>query len=229
VPDRYKGIPVQDLWAGVDERKTELCDIAIRMIADQGFMALTFRNLAEAAGTSTMTFSYAFKSREQMIETLIDRVYSRTWRERGFDRDDDENDPLGKLRLATNVALQNSSEFDPFQRVLDRFVLEAPYSEKTKDKTNALDDLVEIRYIRLINLAREQGQISPVLEPSDIVQLLWSVGDGLNTQRYAHVDYFPPERMNRLYFTAFDFVLGVPSSAASPGAVRAPGPSGNPH
>lgn len=193
----------------MDDRKTELADIAIRVIAERGYQALTFRNLAEAAGTSTMTFSYAFKTRESMLDALIDRVYSRTWKLRGFDRDDDLEDPLGKLRAACDVAVQNENEIDPYQRVLDRFVLEAPYSEETGRKINALDELLESRYVHLINLAGEQGAVEPLLEPSDVVQLLWSVGDGLNTQRYANLPAFPPERVTRLFEVAFSDVLGL--------------------
>lgn len=193
----------------MDERKTELADIAIRIIAERGYQALTFRNLADAAGTSTMTFSYAFKTRERLLDALIDRVYSRSWRMRGFDRDDDRDDPLGKLRAACSVAVQDEAEIDPNQRVLDRFVLEAPYSAETGGKVNALDELLEARYVHLIEVAREQGAIEPLLSPSDVIQLIWSVGDGLNIQRYANPDAFPPERVTRLFEVAFNDVLGL--------------------
>jgi AcrR family transcriptional regulator len=206
--DDQKTRPEQ-LASWMDKHKIELADVAIRIIAERGYQALTFRNLAQAAEVSTMTFTYSFQTRDKMLDALIDRVYSRTWVLRGFDRNDDSSDPLGKLRRACQVALQNEPEFDPFQRVLDRFVLEAPYSEKTQAKTNALDQLVEARYINLITLATEQGQADPILDPPNIVQLLWSVGDGMNTQRYANPEIFPPERMDLLFAAAFDYFLGV--------------------
>lgn len=205
----YEETPVEDLAAWMDDRKTELADIAIRIIAERGYQALTFRNLAEVAGTSTRTFSYAFESRERLLDALIDRVYSRTWRLRGFDRDDDHEDPLGKLRIACGVAVQDQAEIDPHQRVLDRFVMEASYSKGAGSKTNALDEVLEARYMRLIDLARERGVIEPLLDSSDVVQLLWSVGDGLNIQRYANQTLFPPERMSRLFNLAFDQILGI--------------------
>lgn len=205
----YEETPIEDLAAWMDERKTDLADIAIRVIAERGYQALTFRNLAKAAGTSTMTFSYAFKTREQLLDALIDRVYSRTWTLRGFDRNDDQEDPLGKLRVAFGVAVQNEPDVDPYQRVLDRFVMEASYSEGAGRKINALDQVLEARYIHLIDLAKDDGAVEPLLESSDVVQLLWSVGDGLNTQRFANQTIFPPERVSRLFNFAFDQILGV--------------------
>ena len=54
-----------------------------------------------------------------------------------------------------------------------------------------------------------QGAIDPLLSPSDVIQLIWSVGDGLNIQRYANPDAFPPERVTRLFEVAFNDVLGL--------------------
>jgi AcrR family transcriptional regulator len=78
--------------SGDPERRQELLDIAIRVIADRGLQACTFRTLAREAGASTMTYTYEFGTRDSLIEAIIERVFERAWSLRGFDRDDDADD-----------------------------------------------------------------------------------------------------------------------------------------
>lgn len=190
-------------------RRDGLIDVAIRVISEKGLASMTFRTLAEQAGTSTMSFSYAFGNRDGLIDAVIERVYSRTWRERGLDRNDDAEDPLEKLWLAARVALQDGEEIDPFQRTLDRFVIEAPYSVATKKRVDELDTRIEGRYLDLLALCREQGLIEPRLDDDDLVIMIWSLADGLNIQRYAYPDQFEPARMLRLFSDGFRGLLGL--------------------
>lgn len=198
-----------DPGSGEADRRAELLDIAIQVIGDQGLQACTFRTLAREAGASTMTYTYVFGTRDSLIEAIIERVFDRAWHQRGFDLDDDEADPLGKLRRAANLAVQDGEAIDPFQRTLDRFVWEAAYSETSARKIDELDAKMADRYARLIELARDQGLIGIDLPTDDILISIWSLGDGLNIQRYAHPDQLPPDRMSRLFNLGFDRILGL--------------------
>lgn len=208
-PDPSRGSAKSSPASGEGERRRGLLDIAIRVIGEQGLEACTFRTLAREAGASTMTYTYVFGTRDSLIEAIIERVFERAWHERGFDVDDDADDPLGKLRRAANLAIQDGEEIDPFQRTLDRFVWEAAYSESTARKIDELDGRMAARYHRLIDLAKEQGQIDTELGNDDLLMMFWSLGDGLNIQRYAHPDEMPPERLSRLFNLGLDHMLGL--------------------
>ena len=195
------------------KRRQELLDIAIVVIAERGLQACTFRTLAREAGASTMTYTYEFGSRDSLIEAIIERVFERTWLLRGFDRDDEDENPLEKLIGAANVALQGDVEIDPCQRTLDRFVWEAPYSEPTRAKIDELDARVAARYHSLIDSCREQQIIDPTLETDDVLMMIWSLGDGLNIQRYAHPEQLPPDRMRRLFDEGLKRILRLDRDA----------------
>jgi AcrR family transcriptional regulator len=195
--------------AGDPVRRQELLDIAIRVIADRGLQACTFRTLAREAGASTMTYTYEFGTRDSLIEAIIERVFERAWSLRGFDRDDDADDPLGKMLRAANLAVQDEVEIDPFQRTLDRFVIEAPYSDTARAKIDELDARLASRYHALIEMTKEQGLIDTELETDDILMMIWSLGDGLNIQRYAHPEQLPPERMRQIFNDGLARMLGL--------------------
>jgi AcrR family transcriptional regulator len=194
---------------GPRQRRDELVEVAVRVIADQGLSALTFRNLAKEAGTSTMAFSYTFGNREGLIDAVIETVFARAREERGFDQTAGDDRAAEKLRRALNLAVQSQPEINPYQRTLDRFVFEAPYSKLMHQKIERLDANLMNRYIELIELAIEQGEIKPTLAPKDILILIWSIGDGLNIHRYAYPEQFPPEEIDRLFNLGVDWALGV--------------------
>lgn len=195
--------------AGDPEKRQELLDIAVRVIAEQGLQACTFRTLAREAGASTMTYTYEFGTRDSLIEAIIERVFDRTWELRDFGNDNDAEDPLGKLLRAVNLAVQIQPDIDPFQRTLDRFVWEAPYSAAAREKIDQLDAKVASRYHALIDLCKENGSISAERDTDDILMLIWSLGDGLNIQRYAHPEEMPPERMKALFNEGLDRILDL--------------------
>jgi hypothetical protein len=58
-------------------------------------------------------------------------------------------------------------------------------------------------------MTKEQGLIDTELETDDILMMIWSLGDGLNIQRYAHPEQLPPERMRQIFNDALARILGL--------------------
>lgn len=52
-------------------RREELLDVAFRVTARDGLSGLSFRRLAEEAGTSTTPFTYAFGSRQRLLAAMV--------------------------------------------------------------------------------------------------------------------------------------------------------------
>ena len=191
-------------------RREQLLDVAIKMVAERGLDGTSFRALADQAGTSTTAFTYEFGSRDKLLAAVLTRAFELHWSGKGFDRNDDAEDPLGKLRVAAWHGVQSGKEIDPWIRTYDRFVFEFSFRPELREEMNRLEQKIKSRYIALIDLAREQGQIDPAMASDDALFLVWSLIDGLNIHRYIYEEELDPERTRRLFDEGFDRIMGVP-------------------
>lgn len=190
-------------------RRAELLDIAIGVIANQGLDGTSFRTLAAAAGTSTTTFTYEFGSREGLLEAVLMRAFEIHWTRKGFDIDNDADDPLGKLRQAAWLGVQAEPEVDPWVRTYDRFLFEFSFRPELEREIRQLEGLMMERYLSLIDLAREQGQIDPGMSAEDALFLVWSMIDGLNIHRYVYEEELDRERTSMLFNEGFNRIMRV--------------------
>ena len=197
-------------------RREQLLDVAIGMIAERGLEATSFRALARKAGTSTTAFTYEFGSRDGLLAAVIARAFEINWKRKGFDRDDDADDPLGKLRQAAWLGVQSEEVIDPWVRTYDGFVFEFTFRPEMKEEVTKLEAMMWSRYVTLIDLARDQGQIDPGMPSDDVLFLLWSLIDGLNIHRYVYEEELDPERTKRLFDAGFDRIMGAQDSPPGP-------------
>lgn len=58
----------------VDERREELLDAAIELLADEGLARTTTRAITERAGVALGAFHYAFRSKDELLQAVSDRV-----------------------------------------------------------------------------------------------------------------------------------------------------------
>lgn len=67
----------------MSERKKEILQSAIEMIADEGYASLTMRALARACGIKLGTLQFHFRTSEDMLRALVDYIsqaYQRSFR-----------------------------------------------------------------------------------------------------------------------------------------------------
>ena len=195
--------------APANGRREALLDVAIGVVSEQGLSTASFRNLAAAAGTSTTAFTYEFGSRTELLKAMVERCFDVAWTRREFDREDDRSDPLSKLRRAANLAIQFEPGIDPWQRTYDRFVFESPFQPAVLERVKHFDSMLLERYLDLIDLTRESGQIDPGVSSEDALYMLWSFGDGLNIHRYAYPEQLDAARTRYLFNEGFDRIMGV--------------------
>ncbi|MFZ9668733.1 MAG: TetR/AcrR family transcriptional regulator [Solirubrobacterales bacterium] len=193
-------------------RRTELLDIAIEVISENGLDNTSFRTLARKAGTSTTTFTYEFGSREELLAAILRRAFEIHWSRKGFDLDNDSDDPLEKLRRAAWLGVQAQPEIDPWIRTYDRFLFEFSFRPELEAEIQQLEALMMERYLTLIDLAREQGQIDPGISAQDALFLVWSMIDGLNIHRYVYEEELDRERTLMLFNEGFNRIMRVRST-----------------
>lgn len=191
---------------GDPDRREELLDIAIRVISEKGLQACTFRTLASEAGASTMTYTYEFGNRAGLLEAIIERCGDRLWEQRDLDADG-EDDPLSHFRRAAMDGCQLRDEMNPYLRTYDLMLIDAPHDEVIEKAVKESDLRFLDRYAAMVRACQEQGQIPAGIDPEDLVFQIWSLGDGLNLQRYAHPDLFDPGRMARLFLDGFESLV----------------------
>ncbi len=58
----------------MSQRKQEILQLAVEMIADQGYSSLTMRALARASGMKLGALQYHFRTSEQMLQALVEYI-----------------------------------------------------------------------------------------------------------------------------------------------------------
>jgi AcrR family transcriptional regulator len=58
----------------VDERREELLDAAIELLADEGLARTTTRAITERAGVALGAFHYAFRSKDELLQAVAERI-----------------------------------------------------------------------------------------------------------------------------------------------------------
>jgi AcrR family transcriptional regulator len=77
----------------VEERREQLIDAAIQVLATEGLGRATTRNITEQANLALGAFHYAFRSKDELLESVIERVVSATERVLQDAAEDVRDDP----------------------------------------------------------------------------------------------------------------------------------------
>lgn len=191
------------------ERRTELLDVAVELISEEGLQSCTFRRLAEKAGTSTRTFTYEFNSRSELMRSVLDRTWEMAWP--GWKDIGDPGQLTDPLNTYYEICLNEIEDrhYHYSNAYLELFRASA-YDEEIAEWIAALDEEMLELHSALVAAAREKGQIRADLEPEDVVSIFWALEDGIKLARLTYRDYFSQERMRRLFDLTFDSLLGLP-------------------
>ena len=72
------------------ERKLEILQFAIEIIAEEGYSSLSMRSLARASGMKLGALQYYFRTWEDLLRSLVGVIESEIkaeWRSQGLDED----------------------------------------------------------------------------------------------------------------------------------------------
>lgn len=185
----------------------ELLDLTIDLIAEEGLSACTFRNLAKRAGVSTMTFTYRFGTRSNLIGEVLARAYSHGWEELRLG-DIEGSDPVRRLYEIGLADLQLQEEFDNYKRAYAEILIAAPRDPELMNALEEADERYLSPFSSLIERAQEMGKIDPDLDAETLSLAIWSVVDGLNINRYAYPDSLGPDEMELYFRRIFEGLIG---------------------
>lgn len=196
-------------------RRSELIELTIEVISEEGLNACTFRRLAEKAGTSTRVFTYEFGSRNELLRAALERTWEMSWpgwKEIG--NPDELEDPLlTYYEICLNEIEGRHRHYS--YAYLELFKASAHDDEIAGWIAEFDEQMLEL-HSALVAAAQKKGQISADIDPEDVVSIFWGLEDGVKLARLTYTDYFTNERMKRLLDLAFDRILGLPEGRPDP-------------
>ena len=185
-------------------KRDTLTDLAIGLVAEGGLSALTYRSLAAAAGVSVGSIQNEFPSRHEILDATFDRAWGRAGMQEG---EEQAPNPREKLFEVCSRAVPVEDPPDPSIRAYFEILSDATRDPNTKSIITEIELEGEKRYLSLVNRAQEAGEIDPSLDPQNIIDLIWSLGDGLCIAAFTYPKTFTPQRVKALWTEGFEAIL----------------------
>lgn len=185
-------------------KRDALTDLAIGLIAGGGLAALTYRSLAAAAGVSVGAIQNEFPSRHEILDATFDRAWGRAGMQEGEEKADN---PREKLFEVCSRAVPIEDPPDPSIRAYFEILSDATRDPATKTIITEIELEGEKRYLELVRRAQEAGEIDRSHDPQVLLDLIWSLGDGLCIAAFTYPKTFTPERVKALWTEGFEALL----------------------
>lgn len=162
-----------------DQRRSELADAALDIVATQGIKAVTVKAVAERSGWSTGVINHYFRSHHDLLVAALRRaaeVQGRMFRQLRLDPD---ADPLTRLSLLFESILPLDDRRVAMTRIFLVFYAEAGANPEAREEV--VDFLHNWRRVveRIIVEAQTAGQLPADLEPTQRAVELVGLADGI--------------------------------------------------
>jgi len=174
-----------------DERRREICDVLLDIIAEVGIAGATIRAVADRSGWSTGVISHYFRDRRDLLLGGMRRAG-----EIGAEYAKGVLSNMGGLQ-AIELLLDNLIPIDRRRLALNRIFLFF-YAEALRD--NELRQEIETYLLdwrkavaRAVHRAQDSGDLPKDLDPKQVAQDLVGMADGLSIHAM-----FDPEIMARM-------------------------------
>ena len=159
------------------ENEEKILNSALEVFSTNGFRGSTVDQIAEISGMSKPNLLYYFKSKEAIIQALIDRLLDR-WLDplRAIDAD---GDPVNEIRNYIDRKLEMSRDFPRESRLFANEILQG--APRIQDELFDLKKLVDEK-AEVIHTWIREGKIRKC-DPHHLIFSIWAT-----TQHYADFD-----------------------------------------
>ena len=146
------------------DKREHLIDIALKLFSNQGIAQTPLSAIASAAGVTPAMLHYYFKTREQLLDVLIDERYMPARASMGGAFEQHPNDPVGALTALTQKFIDVSLLYPWFAPLWIREVL---------SETGLLKQRIDARFgskekqsaVNWIHKWQDEGLLNPDLDP----------------------------------------------------------------
>jgi AcrR family transcriptional regulator len=199
----------------VEERREQLIDAAIQVLATEGLGRATTRNITEQANLALGAFHYAFRSKDELLESVIERVVSATERVLQDAVEDVRENPEQAIPQMLDEFWDFIDETPDLQ--LAQYELTVHALRNPKMRRLAVDQ--HRRYTEAIRGVIDQVPGSPDGEQADdLARYMAATMDGLVLHRLVEGDVEAGRRRLKLHQTA---VQGMLNGGSQRGSVAA--------
>lgn len=152
-----------------EERKIQISEIALKIIADEGLKKMTANSIANKLGVSDSTIFKHFKNKEEIIRSAIDRFEEIL---NSCYPDQEEKDPLERLGSFLMKRMKMVRKYPEIIKLVFNEKLTDAECEESKERVQKIvSDSINF-IINCLNEAKETKKISIVL-PSKII--VWMI------------------------------------------------------
>lgn len=163
------------------QRRAEILDATVRLLARDGLPGLTMKALAKESGFHQGSLHYYFPNKRAILEGAVDRVM-RALHQRVAAKTGDARDPRQRLRAIIKACLGTAEEQSEFWTVLMQFWSAMVYDGHFRS-TNAAQYASLRRLIgRIVRAGIHSGDFRPVT-PERAGAVILALVDGLSLQR----------------------------------------------
>jgi AcrR family transcriptional regulator len=188
----------------VEERREQLIDAAIQVLATEGLGRATTRNITEQANLALGAFHYAFRSKDELLESVIERVVSATERVLQDAVEDVRDDPNRAIPRMLEEFWDFIDETPDLQ--LAQYELTVHALRNPKMRRLAVDQ--HRRYTDAIRGVLEQVPNGPEgQDAQDLARYVAATMDGLVLHRLVEEDVEAGRRRLRLHQTALQSLV----------------------
>jgi AcrR family transcriptional regulator len=179
-------------------RGAHVLDAALRVIAEDGFAALSMRTVATAAGVSLAQVQYYFRSKDELLAAAFEHVSADVVARAG--QVDTAGPTRDVLRALLHVWLPLDEDRERAARVWLAFTAAAATSPTLGPSNAALDADLRTGFAELLREAETSGELPAGRDPDLEAALLLAVVDGLVVQSPA----LPLDQRTQLLVRALD-------------------------
>jgi AcrR family transcriptional regulator len=194
------------LSAEADKKRDQIIDAATKLFAQHGFHGTGMRDLCESVSLSAGAFYRYFRSKEEIITTLIDRDRART--KHWFDEVPETLSLMDALTMLARTVVE-SIEKAEYLPIWTEIQAEAARNPKVRALVLAHSLEAEERFRQLIEQAVQKRSIASDVVAKDAARLILLHFDGLMVRRSYDLEFdFAKGARSCLRFIAL--ALGAP-------------------
>ena len=183
-----------------DDRRREILDATLAILAEQGAKGLTFRGVAARMGGSSTLVTHYFASRQALLDALAEVVAE--WPSELEDLEAEVDDPRLRLRLFLQWMVPADEKSHLEERGRINLIGEHDARVRTRH-------LFETWDARVRDLLREHiDGLVPEARVDRTVDLLRTITNGITLSAVEHPDKWPPERQYAVIDDALE-LLGL--------------------
>jgi len=171
------------------ERSNEISEAALRLFAAKGFQNTSIREIAVEAGISKGLIYNYYRSKEEILKSLVSNVFNNMWQRFGFDIDGElsEEDYIDFINLSIDIVVED----------LDHYKLWFSVLTQPKVLAMVMDDLwTEAAPImkRMEQYYARKGYENPIVQ----MRFASAIIDGIQMHIMLDPDNYPVEEVKKI-------------------------------